>query len=424
MNSLSSSPTAGERVVSVDAVRGFALLGIVVTHMVEQYMGSPPPASRQHFGIVSPAVDGPALAIVQLFAVGKFFTMFSLLFGLSFFIQMDRAGRRGVAFGGRFAWRLLVLFAIGMVHHLIYRGDILSVYALLGLLLIPFYRLSDRTLLVTALVLLAGTHRLVLSGVGTLLGVQIPLMSVDNQQIEHYFQAIKSGSLPTIFALNLREGFWMKMEFQFSWFGRGYQAMALFLLGLYIGRHGWHERANELRRWIWRLTIGGLGLALVSASTVAAVIILGGLPKSETDIRTWQKFVGGTAYDWFNLGVAALLMGGFLLLYHTRTVGGTLSRLAPAGQTALTTYVGQSLIGTFILYGHGLNWSGEIGAATAVMLAFLIFAAQLTVATTWLRYFRFGPLEWIWRSATFGRLQPVRARPPAPGPATVTRQVS
>src|SRR5918994_5789506 len=135
MSQLSTSPTAGERIVSIDAVRGFALLGIVVAHMVEQYMGSPPPPSRPQFGIVSPAIDGTAMAIVQLVVVGKFFTMFSLLFGLSFFIQMDRAGRREVPFAGRFAWRLIVLFAMGMAHHLFYRGDILSVYAMLGLLL-------------------------------------------------------------------------------------------------------------------------------------------------------------------------------------------------------------------------------------------------------------------------------------------------
>lgn len=420
MSHVSISPTAGERIVSVDAIRGFALIGIVATHMVEQYMGSPPPPSRPQFGIVSPVLDGVAMGLVQLLAVGKFFTMFSLLFGLSFFIQMDRAGRRGVPFAGRFAWRLVVLFLLGMGHHLLYRGDILSVYALLGLLLIPFYRLSDRTLLLTALVLLVGAHRLALAGAGLLIGSPIPLMSFDNQQIEQYYQAIKSGWLPTLFAVNLRDGIWLKMEFQFSWFGRGYQTMALFLLGLYVGRHGWHEQMASLRRWIRRLTFGGLGLALVSAAIVVTTFVLGGAPRQNIDIPTWQKVVAGTGYDWFNLGMAALLMGAFLLMYHSRRLHGVLSRLSPVGQTALTTYVGQSVLGTFLLYGHGLNWSGEIGAATALALAFAIFAVQLTLATVWLRYFRFGPLEWVWRSATFGRLQPFRLKAPAPLPAAAS----
>ena len=397
----------GPRIVSVDAVRGFALLGILVAHMVEQYLGSPPPPSRPQFGIFSTA-DTIALGVVQLLVVGKFFTMFSLLFGVSFFIQMDRAARRGVEFAGRFAWRLFVLAAIGMAHHLLYRGDILAVYALLGLVLIPFYRASDRVVLIGALLLLVGLHRWLLAGAGLALGTQIPLMSMDNAELEAYYSALKSGWLPSLFWLNLRDGFLMKMEFQFSWIGRGYQTLGLFLLGLYIARRGWHERTAEMRREIRRLTLGGLGLVLVSAAVLAAAMFAGGPPASQADIRTWHLLVGLTGMDLINLGLSAVLMGGFLLLYHSRRLHALLARLSPVGQTALTTYVCQTLIGTFIYFGHGLNLSGEIGAATAVVLALVLFAFQLAVATYWLKHFRYGPLEWFWRCATFGRLQPFR----------------
>jgi uncharacterized protein len=413
--------TAGSRIVSVDAVRGFALLGIVVAHMVEQYMGAPPPASRPNFGIFS-TLDSAAVGLVQLFAVGKFFTMFSLLFGVSFFIQMDRAARRGVEFAGRFAWRLLVLFAIGMAHHLFYRGDILAVYAMLGLALIPFYRASDRTVLLASLVMLLGVHRWVLAAAGLALGTQVPMMSLDNPELEAYYSAIKSGWLPTLFWLNLRDGFLMKMEFQFSWFGRGYQTFGLFLLGLYIARHGWHERTAEMRRAVRRLTLGGLGLALVSAAIVATAMFVGGAPTSESDIRTWHLLVGLTGLDLVNLGLSAVLMGSFLLLYHSPRLHGALARLSPVGQTALTTYVCQTLVGTFVYYGHGFNLSGEIGAATALGLALAIFALQVLAATWWLTRFRYGPLEWFWRCATFGRLQPMRldVRPAiAPSPASL-----
>jgi uncharacterized protein len=407
---------AGERIVSVDAVRGFALLGIVVAHMVEQYLGSPPPPSRPNFGIFSP-IDGLALGVVQLLAVGKFFTMFSLLFGLSFFIQMDRAAERGVAFARRFMWRLMVLFTIGLVHHLFYRGDILTVYAILGLMLVPFYRATDRTLLITALILLLGGHRLIFAAAG-MAGLHPPLMSIDNTKLEAYYAAIKSGSLPMLFWLNLRDGFAMKMEFQFSWFGRGYQTMGLFLLGLYIGRHGWHEMTSELRRPIRRITAAGLALALLSAGSLAAVMFVAGPPQSPSDIKTWHMAVGLTLYDFVNLGLSAVFMGGFLLLYHSKRLHDTLSRLAPVGRTALTTYVCQTLIGTFIYYGHGLNRSGEIGAATALLLAFALFAVQILAASLWLRYFRYGPLEWFWRCATFGKWQPFRVGP-QPQPAMV-----
>jgi uncharacterized protein len=406
--------------VSVDALRGFALLGILVAHMVEQYLASPPPPSRPNFGIFSP-IDGVALGVVQLLAVGKFFTMFSLLFGLSFFIQMSRAAERGMAFAGRFAWRLVVLLAIGMAHHLFYRGDILSVYALLGLALIPFHRTTDRTLLVTAVVLLLGVHRLVFAGTGLLLGSQVPLMTFDNAEVESYYAAIKAGSLPTLFWLNLRDGFVAKMEFQFGWFGRGYQTMGLFLLGVYAGRHGWHERTAGLRPAIRRATLAGVALAVVAAAATAAAMFAGGPPQSQNDIRLWHLLVGLTGLDLVNLGLTAALAGGFLLLYHSQRLHGPMSAFAPVGRMALTTYVCQTLIGTFIYYGHGLNLSGEIGAATALLLAFVIFAAQMLVSARWLRHFQYGPLEWVWRSATFGIRQPFRRRPAmAVAPASAT----
>lgn len=408
---MSQSPatlTGGSRIVAVDAVRGFALLGILIAHMVEQYLGSPPPQSRPNFGVFS-TLDAIALGLDQLLVVGKFFAMFSLLFGVSFFIQMDRAARRGVEFAGRFAWRLLVLFAIGMAHHLFYRGDILAVYAMLGLLLIPFYRASDRVVLIAAAVLLLGVHRWILAAAG-LLGAQVPVMAIDYAEVEAYYSAIKSGSLPAIFWLNLRDGFLSKMDFLFSWFGRGYQTMGLFLLGLYIARRGWHLKTAEMRRAIRWLTLGGLGLSLVSAAVAGTVLFLGGMPTSESDVRTWHLLVGLTGMDFVNLGLSALLTGGFLLLYHSRRAHGALARLAPVGRTALTTYVSQTLIGTFIFYGHGLNLSGEIGAATNLLLALALFGVQVLVATWWLRHFHYGPLEWFWRCATFGRLQPFRLR--------------
>jgi uncharacterized protein len=407
----------GERIAAVDALRGFALFGIIVAHMVEQYLGSPPPPSRPSFGVFS-TLDAVALGLDQLFFVGKFFTMFSLLFGVSFFIQMDRAARRGTAFAGRFAWRLAVLFAIGLVHHLFYRGDILTIYALLGLLLIPFYRASDRTLLLTALVLMLGTHRLILAGAGPVFGVQMPIMTLDNARLEEYFATIKSGWLPTLFWVNLRDGFASKLEFLFSWFGRGYQTMGLFLLGLYVARHGWHERTGELRRPIKQLTLAGLGLSVLSAAVLAALVIIGGAPQSPNDIKPWHMVIGLTLFDFVNLGISMLLVGGFLLLYRSQRLHGALGRLAPVGQMALTTYVCQTMIGTFMLYGYGLNWIGEIGASRAMVLAMVVFGVQIAAATLWLRHFRYGPLEWVWRCATFARREPFR-RVPAAAPALV-----
>ncbi|MGB5646574.1 MAG: hypothetical protein WBM55_05595, partial [Muriicola sp.] len=144
--SLAPKEQAGtSRMDIVDALRGFSLAGIVIVHMVENYIGAPFPEGTMeatHQGPLDYVVDG----FILLFLRGKFFALFSFLFGLSFFIQMDKARRGGMDFRMRFLWRLMILLAIGFAHSLFYRGDILTIYALLGVLLIPCYKLKDRWL--------------------------------------------------------------------------------------------------------------------------------------------------------------------------------------------------------------------------------------------------------------------------------------
>ena len=414
---------AGDRIVTIDAVRGFALLGIVAVHMVEQYLGSPPPASRA--GVAMPAIDVAAFAVVALLFAGKFFAMFSLLFGLSFFIQMDRAAARGQAYEWRFVWRLAVLFAIGMAHHLVYRGDILAVYAALGLVLLLCYRVSDRWLLVAGAAVLLGAPRLLLAGWTAATGSEPSLTMEDDAALQGYWDTLKAGSPGAIAWLNLTEGIWPKLQFQFSWFGRGYQTLGLFLLGLYIGRHRWHEQLEARRGAIKRLMWWSIGTSVATLLLVGALLAIayasgqlpqepaaGAAPGPPQAPPLWLLVGGFTLYDIFNLAVMGALLGGFLLLYFRPAPQRLLSRLAPVGQTALTVYVAQSVIGGLIFYGYGLNLLGEIGAAAGLGLAVIIFASQMLAAHLWLRVFRFGPLEWLWRSATYMRLQPFVRRSP------------
>jgi uncharacterized protein len=403
-----SSPALGARIVAIDAVRGFALLGIVLVHMVEQYVASPPPPSTPDLGVFTMA-DQVTRGVVALLFMGKFFAMFSLLFGLSFFIQMDRAARRGAGFAARFAWRLGILFVIGMAHHLVYRGDILAIYAALGLLLLPLYRASDRVLLGAAAALLVGGHRLVLAAYTAIAGGPLVVMPIENTAIEAYFDAVRSGSPLAVAAVNLSEGLATKLHFQFGWMGRGWQTLGLFVLGLYIGRHRWHEALPELRRAVRRVVLGGLAVSVASAGLLAAAAVGGLLPQSAEAARPWHLVVGFGLYDLFNLGVTAMLLGGFVLLYERARAARVLRHFAPVGQTALTSYVAQSIVGTAIYYGWGLGLIGRVPLTAAFGLGLVIFAAQVLVSTAWLRHFRFGPLEWAWRSLTYGRVQPLRA---------------
>jgi uncharacterized protein len=409
------SPSSN-RIVTIDAIRGFALLGIVAVHMVEQYLGSPPPASKASQELW--VVDAVALGLVSLLFVGKFFAMFSLLFGVSFFIQMDRAASRGQAFEGRFTWRLAVLFAIGMAHHLVYRGDILAPYAVTGLVLLVYYRVSDRWLLATAIAVLVGTPRLVLAIWAATTGSGANLSVGDDATLQAYWDTLKTGSMSDVAWLNLHEGIWPKLQFLFGWFGRGYQTLGLFLLGLYLGRHRWHEeidaRRPAIRRLMWWSIAAGVGAVAGGGAMFGAAYAMGLMPQASGPGGAgapaampplWLVVAGFTCYDVFNLGVMGAMLCGFLRLYWRAGLHRALCWFAPVGRTALSNYVAQSLVGAFIYYGYGLGLLGEVGAAAGLGLAAVIFAGQIAASAVWLRYFRYGPLEWLWRSATYLRLQ-------------------
>src|SRR5210317_391222 len=131
-----------KRIISIDALRGFALAGVALVHMVEQYIAGPHPEGFMEGvnGLPDQIIQG----LITIFFTGKFFALFSILFGLSFSIQMESAENKGQKFAGRFIWRALLLFVIGYVHQLFYRGDILTIYAVLAPFLIPFYKISNK----------------------------------------------------------------------------------------------------------------------------------------------------------------------------------------------------------------------------------------------------------------------------------------
>ena len=133
------------RLIIIDALRGFSLAGVAIAHIVEQYIAGPPMEGLQETANQG-LIDGIVSGFLGIFITGKFFSLFSILFGLSFFIQMDSAEQKGKSFGGRFLWRAILLFIIGYAHHLLYRGDILTIYAVLVPFLIPFHKVSTKWL--------------------------------------------------------------------------------------------------------------------------------------------------------------------------------------------------------------------------------------------------------------------------------------
>jgi uncharacterized protein len=396
------STTTQDRIHAIDALRGFALWGIIAVHVTEQFLGGYPPPGMADYAVHTP-VDVWFKALNKSIFLSKFFTIFSLLFGLSFFIQMDRAARRGQPFAGRFAWRLALLFGIGLLHNGFFRGDILTVYALLGLLLIPFQKASDRALLGVALAVVAGLPRYLLLGAKLLFFA--PRTAAEEAAFEtfnfQYFYLAREGGFAELFLRNLHPGWLMKMEFQFDLFGRGYLTFALFLLGLWLGRTRFFEQYGEKKKMIWQLFIAAVVLALATEPLRKALL-------AHYDLRSWRTAIGLTVQDIHNLAFSAALVLGFLLLTLMEKTRKLWLLLAPYGRMALSHYVGQSILGGFFFFGWGLGLLGRIGAAEAFLLGQGIFWVQLAFSKLWLRSFRYGPLEWLWRSGTYRKWQPLR----------------
>jgi len=388
------------RITVIDALRGFTLFGIIIVHMIEQYFAGPMPEKH---AVPSSIVDTIVSAISLILINGKFYAIFSFLFGLSFYIQFSKANA-DVPFLLRFSWRLIILFGIGFIHHLHYRGDILTIYAMVGFVLLVAYRLPDKYLLILSLLLvfdIPGILTRVIGLVGNDPTVN-EFIKLDQTKLIAYYETFKSGTYFDLLKANL-DSFSMKMDFQF-WSGRIYMTPGLFLLGLYAGRKRFFEEIPAHTRIIkkylqnasWALlgTVLGGVLFFVIANSVT-----GGLSDDA------NMLAGLTIFDFINTFLAVIYVTGFILLFQKEKWNTRLMRFYDAGRMGLTTYLMQAFFGVLIFSTMGLGLVGDVGAAISALIA--IVTIQILFSKFWLKHFYYGPVEWLWRSLTNFKIQPL-----------------
>ena len=411
--SASSAPVAAhERIQALDVIRGFALLGILLMNM-EALVG---PTNIALTGL-DPALSGLDRWVdagIYILVQGKFYALFSLLFGMGFAVMMNRARDADWPFVSVYLRRTFALLAIGLLHAtLVWSGDILTSYALLALLLLALFRTTPTSHLPwwgIALYLLPSLAMLGLGLLGSLMQL-VPEVATEfdkamaesaNEwmaQIEAQRRAYGSGSFI--------DATWQRGKDLVSMMGYlllvGWQILGLFVLGGWFMRSGAIARPETFPRLFaclrWLSLPIGLVLMLVSYYLMPTTDP--GRLDFTAGAATALSMVGSLL---MSLGYLAWLVRGL----HSPAWTRVLAVLAPAGRMALTNYLLQSLICTWIFYGYGLGYFEALSRAWQVPFVLAFFAAQLWLSRWWMARFHFGPVEWLWRAVSYGKRPPMR----------------
>lgn len=414
----------GSRIDVLDVLRGFALFGVLLANLTWYFSGygdlGPDEATR----LPTAAVDPVVLWLGSFFVDRKFISIFCFLFGVGFALQMRRASGSGTGVRRLYVRRMLWLFVCGVAHALlIWYGDILHLYAVLGLLLIGWVARSDRALvgwgLTFALLIPVAAHS-VLWGLPILTEGSVDpaaAFSARWKAAAALKVAFVHGSYTEVIRANVADVWaWLSTDDALT---TGLASFGKLLLGFWVGRTSILDRASAspagtehpsstvtlMRRgFVWGLALGVVCQGITLADSFVPAAQADSLAARVGEAALWQIGV---------LALAASYVCGIVLLFRRPACRGFLRMFAPVGRMALTNYIGQSVICIYLFYGCGLGWYGSVGPTAALGVALVVFTAQALVSARWLRLFRFGPAEWVWRSLTYGHRQPLRLRPAA-----------
>ncbi len=378
----------GVRIEVVDALRGFAVMAIVLVHNLEHFIFSVYPTNSPTWLNI---LDQGVFNVVFALFAGKAYAIFALLFGFTFYIQSYNQKKQGADFGYRFLWRLVLLVVFATLNAAFFPGgDVLLLFAIVGVVLFFTRNWSDKAILITAIIfllqpvewyhyianLMNPSHRLPDLKVGEMY-----------KEIESY---TKAGNFWDFVVCNITVGqkaslFWAVNA------GRFFQTAGLFLLGFYIGRKQLFI-ATEKNLQFWMRT---LIIAAISFSPLYA--LKEQIMKNDVII---QQTVG-TAFDmWQKLAFTLVLVASFILLYQWERFSKAVSNLRFYGKMSLTNYISQSIIGAIIYFPFGLYLAPYCGYTISLLIGFFVFLLQIKFSKWWLSWHNQGPLEHIWHKWT------------------------
>jgi len=386
--------STSKRIELVDALRGFALIGIMLVHATEQFdiFGNAPLAPD-----IFKTADPFAGRIVNLLFSGKAYTIFSLMFGFSFFIQMDRAQERGIDFRLRFAWRLMILLCFGYILSLVYSSQILVIYAIMGFPLILFYRLNKTILVVIAALLLLQIPTIV-NIVHSYADPDFRLQPAFGSKLYgEAYDTFTGGSLEDVIKFNTWKGHITLWSYFFS-AGRHLQLFGLFLIGIVLGKSRFFENFRQYRKSVPLILLFSL------LSFVALYILLTKLPELGIP-RPRHRLYYNMIRAYSDLALTSAYISGIILIFQRIRKSDHPSLLSNYGRMSLTNYALQPLLSVPLFYGYGLGLYEYFGGTLSLFYGLFFIAIQIVISKLWLKYFYYGPLEWTWRALTFANFR-------------------
>lgn len=390
--------TAKERHMILDVLRGLALMGIALANFPEFSLWTFLSGEEQA-AMPTANVDETVRFVQYLLVDGKFYTIFSLLFGVGFSLILARHGRR------LFVRRMLILVCIGFLHLMfIWSGDILLLYAVGGLLLTLFVGQNDRVLLLMATLLIilpvgldALTEFCGVDFAGPFYAQWWEVAGANGINDDNFASWLRDAQTYRDMFAFLQQGACERL-WEFVEGHRLPKVLGLFILGYLIGKHRLYARLAELP--MKRLFFSSLVVALPTSLLYAWSAVSG---------HPWGLTVHSLLYAVSVIPMAFVYIAGICLVIRKRPSAVAFQWLAAPGRMALTNYITQSLIGIVLFYGIGFGLGTSFGLVYVELTALGVFFVQILLSRIWLRHFRFGPLEWLWRMLTYGRYFPLKA---------------
>ncbi len=364
-----------QRISSIDAVRAFALLGILLVHSHDQF-------NIYFSSLPENPLDGVTNWLYQNVLLAKAFLVFAFLFGLSFALQMQRSAARGVDFRLRFCWRLILLGVFGLIHSFFYCGDILLIFAVTGFVPLLLWKVRTRYLAVLAALCFAQPYAL------------YNYFSGQPELLFHWYENVcrglgMPGAPASAIASFTEMGMWnitCGVVHSFLYMVYTYRVWALmgfFLTGVIAGRLQVFEKYPQRLR-----SIGVCG-------AVAYVVAL-------CFLHVWGEPLGmqTVARLWVNEAFVFMIVPLLAMLISRPGLTCLRKALLPIGRCTLTCYIMQSIVMLWLICGYGLAWGPHLSTSAYMGLGALLYMVQAIACSLWLRRFKYGPLEGLWRRLT------------------------